>query len=125
MKAKNYYEQKFKATTKLSDWLSLFSIRTWERLSQSSRWGEVTATETLVSDLEGLIMTEFPRLPFRLYHAKNEPKNGNDLEIILPFGKDKYVIFPCQAKKIYSPEIYKQMTHHGQIAKLIKYTLHL
>jgi hypothetical protein len=121
MKIEKHYEQQFEKSRQLKNWFSWFSVRTWNKLSQQSKWGEVTATETLVSDLEGLILNEFPRLPFRLFHAKNEPKNGNDLEIILPFGKDKYVVFPCQAKRIYDGEIYKEMKREGQIGKLIEY----
>jgi hypothetical protein len=121
MKILNYYKQQFEKSRQLKDWFSWFSVDTWDRLSLSAKLSEPTVTETLVIDLERLIKNEFPRLPFRLFHAKNEPKNGNDLEIILPLGNDKYVIFPCQAKRLYSTEVYEQMRHHGQIEKLIKY----
>ena len=121
MKILNYYIQQYNNSRQLKDWFSKFSVDTWDRLSQQSKFGETSVTDTLISDLERLIKNEFPRLPFRLFHTKNEPKNGNDLEIVLPLGNDKYVIFPCQAKRLYSSEVYEQMKHHRQIEKLIKY----
>jgi hypothetical protein len=125
------YHNRFKQTPTLSNWFSYFSAKTWERLALSKvgssvRYGEVTITENLVIELaEAMLST---KLPVRLFHAINEPQNGNDLEIVIPVGKDAYIILPCQAKVLYPPnDTYKQIDHIShktgirQIKKLREY----
>jgi hypothetical protein len=37
----------------------------------------------------------------RIFHAKDETTNGNDLEIVIPIDESRCIIMPCQAKRLY------------------------
>ena len=103
-----FYIDSFKRTKNIEDWLSSFSILIWDKLKFHyqypgivSRVSEGQITNELVSGIARLILEDNMPLPIRLFHATNEKANGNDLEIVLELDRDKYIIMPCQAKRLY------------------------
>ncbi len=88
---------------------------------------ETTITNKLVNKLYEDI--QISNLPVRIFQSKNERVNGDDLEIILPIAKDKYIRFFCQAKRIEfsnsNPNGYYKLSRftngNEQIVKLLDY----
>ncbi len=56
----------------------------------------------------------------KLYEAKNEPVEGNDLELIV-FHGNRSIVFYIQAKLLYSSNRYAEMSHPHQMESLINH----
>lgn len=102
------YLNKFYKNGQLKDWLAYFSVYVWEELQFSakqrneiSKVDERELTNKLIRDLAKIVNEEKIDLPIRLFHSKNEKTNGSDIEIIYAFSKNKNIILPCQAKRLY------------------------
>ncbi|TGK38475.1 hypothetical protein EHQ13_16345 [Leptospira gomenensis] len=108
------------------NWSKEFSVETWERIEfAQSKKGfkifETTITQDMLYNLAKLNLKGI-----KLFEAKNEKTNGNDLELFLRYAEKKYVRFCIQAKISYSNEEYRAI-HHPlknntfQIQNLINY----
>ena len=105
-----YYHSKFtESYSSLQDLLYYISTYAWFRLESHSKHsapvGEVDITNTLVAEILTALCQEKANLPIRFFHAKDENRNGNDLEIIVPIDNYTSIIMPCQAKKLYVDKI--------------------
>jgi hypothetical protein len=139
------YQKKFQQSYKLIDLLQFISFYSWEELEgyakfSSSKVGEVRITEVLVSQIIYALCQQRVQVPIRLFHAKDEKANGNDLEIVIPVGKNENIILPCQAKRLYVETVkdnlkakYKKISHlldegkstqREQICSLLDYAKH-
>lgn len=103
MQKSEQYLNQFKKSHQLKDWVAYFSALTWEAYSFPHKSPalptyETETTNRLVKELFKAIL-EYP-LPIRIFQAKNEKVNGNDLELVLPTKKGMYIRFFCQAKRI-------------------------
>jgi hypothetical protein len=110
MKKHLKYHLKFEESYNLIDLLYYISLYSWEELklyneTSSATVGEVRITETLVSEIYYALCQPRVQLPIRLFHAKDEKTNGNDMEIIVPVGKNEYIVLPCQAKRLYVEKV--------------------
>ncbi|TAE00721.1 MAG: hypothetical protein EAZ97_05115 [Bacteroidetes bacterium] len=115
----------FETSPTLSNYLNWFSVYVWENLCSFaknsitiSKVHEEELTNNLVRDLARTLKNEKIALPIRLFHAKDEKKNGQDIEIIIQIDKDQYVLLACQAKILYVNELknnlktkYKSLGH--------------
>jgi len=104
----NEYYKLFMESHDIEYWLSYFSICSWERLkflyelgNIRSKSNETTITENLVYELAQIIRKDEIPIPIRLFHSPNEGVNGSDIEIIVQLEKNRHIIFPCQAKRLY------------------------
>ena len=99
------YLSKFRKSFDLKDLFYYISFHAWERLELyskvSSKVGEEELTNILVSEILSALCRERVQLPIRFFHSKKESLNGNDLEIVIPLSNGKYIIMPCQAKRLY------------------------
>lgn len=115
MKKSQQYLKLFQKSLQLKDWLAYFSAITYEKLDKYKKYpsilsvGEVCINELFIDTILDAI-TKY-NLPIRFFHAKDETSNGNDFEILLPFDKRHYLLFPCQAKKLYKNKRYKAIQH--------------
>jgi hypothetical protein len=106
----------FQKSQQLKDWLAYFSALAWEKLDKYKKYptilsvGEVCINELFVDSILDSIL-EY-NLPIRFFHAKDETSNGNDFEILLPYDRKHYLLFPCQAKKLYKNKRYSAILHH-------------
>jgi len=105
-KKSTIYKNKFEESGILTDLLAYLSTHTWEKLKfssmQSSEYSKIYETDIsnfLVSEIAEATL-EHP-LPIRLFHSKKESVNGNDFEVIIPIATNQYILFPCQAKRLY------------------------
>lgn len=103
MEKSQKYLKIFQKSHQLKDWLAYFSALTWEAYSyphksHSLPTYETETTNLLIKNLFKAI-SKYP-LPIRIFKARNEKVNGNDLELVIPIKKDRYYRFFCQAKKI-------------------------
>lgn len=105
-KAHNYTNA-FIQQQDFSNWLAAFSIYVWKRLellsennNTTSKCSETTLTENLVYGILLLMKDDEIPIPVRLYHSPKEDTYGSDIEIVIQIGKNKNIIFPCQAKKL-------------------------
>ncbi|TVL97346.1 MAG: hypothetical protein CV087_22485 [Candidatus Brocadia sp. WS118] len=103
-----FYIDRFKRTKNIKDWLSSFSILTWDKLKFHyqypgivSRVSEVQITNELVYGIARLILEDNMPLPIRLFHATNEKANGNDLEIVLELDRDFIAVHKKLDKKFF------------------------
>jgi len=131
-KAENYRTQ-FYENYDITNWFSMFSMYVWERLKFyhegskfSSKVDEPLFTHDLIQGISQIIKEDKIPIPVRLFHSRKESANGNDIEIIVQIQKDKNIIFPCQAKRLYvenANATYKQLNYKEgeQKQKLIKY----
>jgi hypothetical protein len=131
MKSKTY-KSTFQESLDFTDWLKYFSSSVWEQLrknyiNRSIKSGETRITGRLIEEIYDMFIDDIP-LPLRLFHSKKESTNGNDLEVIIPISNNRYILFPCQAKRIYYPaNNYQAISHPSkkmgteQIVSLIKY----
>lgn len=131
MKKSQKYLIDFQKSHQLKDWLGYFSALTWEKLTKYRKYpailslGETCINELFVETIINDILKY--NLPIRFFHAKDETANGNDFEIFLPIDDYHYVLFPCQAKKLYKNERYTAIQHpvgekkREQILYLIDY----
>lgn len=121
--------QKLQAEPSLLNWLKLFSLETWDRISFArSRVGlkiyETTITQNLLLNITAFAETE--TLPIEIFEAISEKSNGNDIEIVIEIEENKYIILPCQAKIIKKNKKYSSIKHKvgktkNQIDLLIQY----
>jgi hypothetical protein len=97
-------------SNKLHKSLETFSKKAWQRIQKnmldSHRFPvqETDFNNDLCSEINGFIQankTSF--VPIRLFKAagSKEKDNGNDFEIVLKFGQNKYIICPTQAKRLF------------------------
>jgi hypothetical protein len=106
----DFKQEKSDAKRKFSHWLAAFSVEVWEdleilhNLGKELRYGETTITEKLVMGLLKAIKDDKIPMPIRMFHSTDEKANGSDIEIIVEIAPNRYVIFPCQAKKLYVQE---------------------
>lgn len=103
-----FYQEKFRKSHQLEDFLNYFSAYVWYRLklratypSAASKADETEFTNLLVSELCAITYEDEIPLPIRILHSLNENTNGNDIELVLAIAKDKYLKFPCQAKRLH------------------------
>lgn len=121
--------QKLQTEPSLVNWLKLFSLETWDRISFArSRVGlkiyETTITQNLLLNITAFAETEI--LPIEIFEATSEKSNGNDVEIVIEIEENKYIILPCQAKIIKKNKKYSSIKHKvgktkDQIDLLIQY----
>ncbi len=116
MKKSQQYFNTFKKSYKLKDWLAYFSALTWEKYMKVKNYptiiniGEVCINQLLVETMLDALL-EFP-LPIRFFHSIDETANGNDFEILLPINKSQFILFPCQAKRIFpQKDKYESISH--------------
>lgn len=116
MKKSQQYFNDFKKSHELKDWLAYFSALTWEKYTKYQHYptiiniGEVCINQLLVETMLDTIL-EYP-LPIRFFHSTDEAANGNDFEILLPFNKSQFILFPCQAKRIFlQKDRYESISH--------------
>lgn len=113
----------------ISDILKVVATRVWERIGfVRSKRGlkiyETTITQNLLFSM--MDFSEVFGYRIKLFEAVSEKTNGNDIECFIEF-KEGYVLFPIQAKIIYSNNKYKQIKHcvkgsgEEQIDLLIEY----
>lgn len=131
-KAENYRTQ-FYENYDITNWFSMFSMYVWERLKFyhdgskfTTKVDEPLFTHDLIIGISQIIKEDKIPIPVRLFHSRKESANGNDIEIIVQIQKDKNIIFPCQAKRLYvenSNATYKELNYKGgeQKQKLIEY----
>jgi len=105
-------------------WARTFSEYTWRRLAFVSQNPKARLHETTITD--DLVFQIFNNLAYQdsdisLKHAENEKCNGNDIEIAMSIGRDQFLIFPIQAKRIYGKYKYPRISHKRQIDGLISY----
>jgi hypothetical protein len=126
LKSDIYLNQFFKSLD-FNDWLKYFSCSVWEQLrsnyiNSSIKISEIRITERLIEEIYELFINDIP-LPLRLFHSKKESTNGNDIEIVIPISNNRYILFPCQAKKIYFPsESYKVISHTPKKTGIVQIT---
>ncbi len=102
----------------MKDHISLFkhiSIDTWERLKFANKTNyslsETTITENILFEINKYRISNNDN-SIKIFEAKDEAKNGNDLEIYLEVEDDKYILLLIQAKKLYiNEEKYTQISH--------------
>jgi hypothetical protein len=105
MKKSEEYKKHFQKSQSLGDLLAYFSVLTWEKYTKVKNYptilstNEVCINELFVETIVEAILDY--NVPIRLFHSKDETANGNDFEMILPFNKYQYLLFPCQAKRMY------------------------
>jgi hypothetical protein len=108
MRKDTYYQEQFQESGSLTDLFYFISFFAWKRLKSYSMQpipvSEVEITNTLVHEIWDALMQESVRVPIRFFHAKDENTNGNDLEIVIPVDDNRYIILPCQAKRLYVNE---------------------
>lgn len=108
----------------LCNLLQLLAVETWNRIEFSrTRKGlkifETTITQNIL--YEFLRFKElFPFIPISMFEAYNEPRNGNDIELVISTSSG-YILAPLQAKIIYNSNKYFSMEHGNQINNLISY----
>jgi len=102
-----FYLEKFRKSHQIEDFLNYFSAHVWYRLrlratypAAASKADETEFTNFLVSKLCEITYEDKIPLPIRILHSLNENTNGNDIELVLAVAKDKYLKFPCQAKRL-------------------------
>jgi len=132
----NEHLEKFKETASIINWFDYFSVEVWKMLKANFDLGnrlaainEIELTNKLVRELSLLSTYQRYHLPHRTWKAKNESTNGNDLEIIIEIEDDKYLLFPCQCKRVsfkkgksvYEKLWYSTDEHGFQVENLIKY----
>ena len=104
------YQNEFQKSYELADLLYYISLYSWEELASYSKIStakvdEREITNKLVRTILEALCVERVQLPIRLFHAKDEKANGNDLEIVVPVGKNENIILPCQAKRLYVEKV--------------------
>lgn len=111
----------------ITEWARRVSIDVWSRLfftysRKEMRIHEVTLTQNLIYQF--FLFAENTSLPVRLYEAKAEQINGNDIEILIETNLG-YLAFPCQAKRIYPNGKYEKLDHSNekgrQVDLLLRY----
>jgi hypothetical protein len=107
-KKANTHLSKFYKTKDIIHWFAAFSNHVWDELEFASKFDKSISktderefTNELVRGIAKLIHRDEIPIPVRLFHSPKEGVNGSDLEIILQLGKDKNLIFACQAKRLY------------------------
>jgi hypothetical protein len=119
-----HYLTKLDDSHSLTDLFYYISFYSWYRLEQYSKRsipvGEVAITGTLVSEIDSVLCKDEVKLPIRIFHAKDENVNGNDLEIIVPVDDDRYIIMPCQAKRLYVENVKNLNARYTAIHHLVK-----
>jgi hypothetical protein len=106
--------------------LKYIAVETWKRLEFSYLKKqrapfETTLTQNIVFAIQAFT-DQYPELRIRVQEAKDESKNGNDLELLLRFNQEQKEFYaPIQAKKISRRENYITMEHGRQIEQLIAY----
>lgn len=101
------YLQQFEKTYSLADFLAYTCAYVWDSLEMNSKasknlskLNEPSITELWVRCVTGYLLQGVP-LPIRLYHSPDEKSNGDDIEILLEVGRNQFVLFFCQAKRLY------------------------
>ena len=114
---------------KMSTLYRSISIETWNRMEfahkMKFKFSETTITENLLYKINQFNITSCSNF-IEIYEAKNEKRNGNDLEMYLEIYPDVYIFLAIQAKKLYiKEEKYKTINHKvgstPQIELLLKY----
>ena len=98
----------------LKTWLKLFSVLTWNKIGFARTRNRLKIYETTITQellFAFRMFAEGTNLPIELFEALSEKTNGNDFEILIEIGYNKYVMFPCQAKIIYANGGYKAIDH--------------
>ncbi|WP_242929019.1 DUF6615 family protein [Pontibacter vulgaris] len=108
----------------IKEWSESFAKYTWDRLgfvyhNEQAKLQETTITDDLVFQISKLFSGDGSL--FMLEHAKNEKRNGNDLEFAIAVRKDEFLIFPIQAKRLYAKQRYPRISHKGQLKGLMNY----
>lgn len=108
----------------IGEWSENFAKYTWDRLrfvyyNEQAKLQETTITDDLVFQ----ITKQFPDTGtlLMLEHAKDEKRNGNDLEFAIAIEKGRFLIFPIQAKRMYAKQRYPRISYKGQLEGLIDY----
>ena len=124
------FQIKYLQSQNLQDYIKYFSCYVWEVLKfhaedpKHNIIGETTLNQLFFLGLAKLM--EHP-LNLRLFHAREERVNGNDFEIFIEIAPNKFIYFPCQAKRTYANEEYQAISHprksdkREQILNLIDY----
>ena len=115
------YYQEYENHKDIVSFIKFFSVSTWQRIgfvrSQDNlKMHETTITQNLLFQFR-ILASLYPQT-IKMFEAKNEKVNGNDIEIYIWTGRN-YVAFPCQAKVSYKnskrqwnqPERYKAIDH--------------
>jgi hypothetical protein len=114
---------------KLIDLYKSISMDTWDRLEfankTDSSFSETTATENLLYSINKYKITNGDN-SILMFESKNEQANGDDLEVYLEIGDNKYIYLAIQAKKLYTKiQKYRAISHKvnscHQIDLLLKY----
>lgn len=100
---------------KLSKLFKDISHETWDRLEfvekMNSSLSEPTITENLLYEIQKY-NEKYPNNSIRIYEAKEEKTNGNDLEVYFKIEKDKYLFLAIQAKKLHvKTQKYRYISH--------------
>jgi hypothetical protein len=108
----------------LCNFLQLVAYDTWKRIEFTrTRNGlkifETTITQNILYEFR-VYYELYPQIPIRIFEAINEPKNGNDIELLIKTSQG-ILIAPLQAKLIYNSNYYNAMEHGNQINDLISY----
>jgi hypothetical protein len=110
----------------MNDFLRTYAHQIWERIHfswcRNQRISETTITENMIFDFWHKVKEN--KLPIKIYEAKEEYRNGNDLEVFVE-TKRGFLLLVCQAKIISKKGNYLKITHkinhHYQIDSLIDY----
>ncbi|MEO0683788.1 MAG: DUF6615 family protein [Cyanobacteria bacterium J06649_11] len=118
-------------------WADRFSTSVFKMLKANFELGnllaainEIEITNKFVRDLAILSsLQESDFSAFRIWHSKSESTNGNDIEIIIEVSSGKFVLFPCQCKRVffkndrsYYNKLWYSTDKHGfQIENLLNY----
>lgn len=125
--------KKLGKSQKVKDLFFLFSSLVWEKLEFFKNKGadfakvdERQLTNDFVSCIANLIHNDKMQLPLRLFQAKNEKVNGADLELIICLSDNQYVVFHCQAKRLYvenksQASYFAMKQHKKQVSDLLGY----
>ncbi|MCB4762703.1 MAG: hypothetical protein LGB78_02140 [Sulfurovum sp.] len=106
--------------------LERLSFDTWDRIGFArSRAGfrifETTITQNILFELKKFSESSGNN-SIELFEARDEKRNGNDIDLFVQYGDgDRYIFFPLQAKILYSNTKYSKMEHGNQILDLIDY----
>jgi hypothetical protein len=107
----NQLWQYFQKSEDIADFFNWFSNKVWEhqknnatRPPRLSKVYETQFSAELVQEILDLIQANEIYVPLRIFHAEDETATGRDLEIILEIEKDEYLLFHCQAKRLFLKE---------------------
>ena len=97
---------------KTSEFLYGYASRIWDRIRfariRQQRISETTITENLIFDF--WYQSQKDDVAIEIYEAKNERRNGNDLEIYIE-TKRGYLFMACQAKILNKKNKYPSISH--------------